>query len=319
MLCIDILLGAVNNANVHCEKTMEAYRELKKLIEPVYPGLLDSIQNKIKKAEKDYEKGSKKDLDSFLWEHSVFAATVALKICHMENKNSLIPVITALFHDIGKFDGGQYQKDNIPEEKASARIAEEILVSLDINKSEIDLVVAGLTALYDEKTLNNSIADIIHDADFLSKTGYLGVANFFLKSAKRGQNLTTSLAQNLSKELTYASVLPKNMRTQAGKKLAEKRSQDIFLFFKGLLKDLQELGIARFKMRKETLPCPKKSGEKLRFILVLPESCPSCSEEMSPEYSFVQGIKCTELAVLISCVSCQSKIRHSFCLPEITG
>ena len=82
---------------------MEGYKNLKELIEPVYPGLFDSIQNKIRKAEKDYEKESKKDLDSFLWEHSVFAATVSLKICRMENKDPLIPVIASLFHDIGKF------------------------------------------------------------------------------------------------------------------------------------------------------------------------------------------------------------------------
>ncbi len=298
---------------------MEGYRNLKELIEPVYPGLLDSIQNTIKKAEKDYEKDRKKEQDSFLWEHSVFVAIVALKICRLENKDPLIPVVAALFHDAGKFEGGQYQKNDIPEEKTSARIAAEILASFDLNKSEIDLIVSGLLALYDEDTKNNFIADIIHDADFLSKSGYLGVANFFMKSAKRDLNLYTSLTQNLSKELTYASVLPKNMRTPAGKKLAEKRSRDIRLFFEGLLQELRDSDIARFEKREETLPCPQKTGENLKFILVFPETCPSCAEGMSPEYSFVQGIKCTELAALISCVSCPSEIRISFCLPEITG
>ncbi|MCJ7580937.1 MAG: HD domain-containing protein, partial [Candidatus Aminicenantes bacterium] len=143
---------------------MEGTRDLKNLVESVYPGLLDSIQNKIKKSEKDYEKGRKEDSDSFLWEHSVFAATVALKICRMENKDPLFPVIAALFHDIGKFEGGRYQKDNIPEERASARVAEEILVSSGLNKSEIKLVADGLTALYDEKTQKSFIADVIHDA-----------------------------------------------------------------------------------------------------------------------------------------------------------
>ena len=298
---------------------MEAYRELKKLIEPVYPGLLDSIQNTITKAEKDYEKDRKKEQDSFLWEHSVFVATVVLRICRLENKDPLIPVVAALFHDIGKFEGGQYRKNNIPEEKTSARIAAEILASFGMNKTETDLVITGLTALYDEKTQNNFVSDVIHDADFLSKTGYLGVANFFLKSAKRSLNLYTSLIQNLSKELTYASVLPKNMRTPAGKRLAEKRSQDMRLFFEELLQELRDLDIARFEIREETLPCPQKSGENLKFILVLPEACPSCAEGISLEYSFVQGIKCTELAALISCVSCPTKIRISFCLPEITG
>ena len=162
---------------------MEGLRELKKLIEPNYPGLLDSIQNKIKRAEKDYEKSREKDQDSFLWEHSVFVADLALIICRMENKDPLIPVVAALFHDVGKFEGGRYHDNNIPEEKSSALIAAEILASFGLKKSDIDLVTAGLTALYDEEIQNNSIYDIIHDADFLSKTGYLGVANFFMKSA----------------------------------------------------------------------------------------------------------------------------------------
>jgi HD superfamily phosphodiesterase len=298
---------------------MEAYRELKELLDPVYPGLLDHVQNKIKKSEKDYEKGRKKDSDSFLWEHSVFVAMAALKICNMEKKAPLVPVVAALFHDIGKFEGGHYQKDDIPEEITSARLAEEILSSLGFNKSDIGSVVVGLKALYDEKTKNNFLADILHDADFLSKTGYIGVANFFLKSARRGRNLLSSITQNLSKELTYAAHLPNNMRTSSGKKLAEKRSRVVSLFFDQLLEELGELGIARFEKREEILPCPQKSGKKLKFILILPRSCPSCQNGMNPEYSFVQGIKCTELVVLLSCADCPANIRLSFCLPEISG
>lgn len=296
---------------------METHRDLKKLIEPNYPGLFDSIQNKIKKAEKDYEKPEGKEQDSFLWEHSVFVAAVALKICFIEEEDPFLPVIAALFHDIGKFEGGRYHDNNIPEEKTSARIALEIMDSFGLKKSDIDLVTAGLTALYDKEIENNYITDIIHDADFLSKTGYLGVANFFLKSAIRGQNLYTSLSKNLSKELTYASVLSGNMKTLAGKKLAVKRSRDLRLYFEGLIQELRDLNIVRFEKREETLPCPQKTGEDLKFVLVFPETCPSCAEGLRPEYSFVQGIKCTELSVLISCVNCPSTIRMSFCLPEI--
>ncbi len=298
---------------------MEGYKNLTKLIEPIYPGLLDSVQNKINRDEKDYEKGTKKEQDSFLWEHTVFVATLVQKICRLEKKDPLIPVVAALFHDIGKFDGGKYRHNKVPEEKTSARIASEILTSFGLSKSEIDLIVSCLLALYDEDIKNNSIADIIHDADFLSKTGYLGVANFFIKSTKKGLNLYTALTKNLSKEMTYASNLSKNMRTTAGKKLAKKRSQDLRFFFEGLLLELRDLDIAKFEIREETLPCPQKAGEALKFIIVLPESCPTCTEGMSLEYSFDQGIKCTELAVLISCPSCPSEIRMSFCLPEISG
>ena len=296
---------------------MKGYMNLKKLIEPNYPGLFDSIQNKIKKVEKEYEKPGEKDQDSFLWEHSVFVAAVALKICLIEEKDPFLPVIAALFHDIGKFEGGRYHDNNIPEEKISARIAVEMMASFGLKKSDIDMVTAGLLALYDKEIENNSITDIIYDADFLSKSGYLGVANFFLKSAIRGQNLYTSLSRNLSRELTYASVLPGNMKTLAGKKLAVKKSRDLRLYFEGIIQELRDLDIVRFEKREETLPCPQKTGKDLKFVLVFPETCPSCAEGLSPEYSFVQGIKCTELSVLISCVNCPSTIRMSFCLPEI--
>lgn len=298
---------------------MEAYRELKKLIEPNFPGLLDTIQNKIKTAEINYEKCRENNRDSLLWEHSVIAAFFALKICLIENQDPLFPVVAALFHDIGKFEGGQYQKNTIPEEKTSARIASEILTTFGLRSLDINCITSGLTALYDERTENNTITDIVHDADFLSKTGYLGVANFFMKAAKRGLNLNSALAQNLSKELTYASVLPRNMRTTAGKKLAKKKSQELRLFFEGLLQELRDLNIARFETREEILPCPQETDEELKFILVLPESCPSCTGKMKPEYSFVQGIKCTELVAKISCAHCPSTICVSFCLPEITG
>ena len=294
-----------------------SFIDLKNLIEPVYPGLLDSIQSRIESGEREFEKNRRKDSDSYLWEHTVLVAALVLKICRMENRDPLFPVVAALFHDAGKFEGGLYKEDQSPEEKVSARIASEILTSSGLNKSEIDLVTSGLTALYDERAEKNSISNIVHDADFLSKTGYLGVANFFLKTAKRGLSLYFSLLKNLSRELTYAAVLPDNMRTSAGKELAKKRSKDLRRYFEGLIQELRDLDMVRLQWKEVILPCPDRSGRDIKFILVVPETCPSCDSAMNPEYSFEQGLKCTELVAEISCASCPATIRVAFCLPEI--
>ena len=96
-------------------------------------------------------------------------------------------MIAALFHDAGKFSGGKYHSDETIEEEESARIAERILRRFGMNAASIRKVLAGLRALYNEKSRGNAVAAILHDADFLSKFGALGIAGFFTKSALRGR------------------------------------------------------------------------------------------------------------------------------------
>ena len=97
--------------------------------------------------------------------------------------------------------------------------------------ADVKRVLAGLKALYREKSARSIVADIVHDADFLSKFGSLGVANFFAKAALRGRTIRAAVLQYSSKELTYASCLPQNMRTAAGRELAGRRASQSMKFF----------------------------------------------------------------------------------------
>ena len=296
---------------------MDGYREIRSLIEPSFPGLLDKVREIIEESESKYVKNREGEKHSFLWEHTICVATFALVLCRVEKEDPSIPVVAALFHDIGKFDQGQYHQEDTPEEKISARIADEILPAFGLKEDEIKIIVSGLTALYAEKNQKNRIADILHDADFLSKSGYLGVAHFFTKSALKGQNLYRALSQDLSKELTYASVLPQNMRTTAGEELAEQKAKDSLAFYRNFLQELRDSGISRFKIREEELPCPQKKGRILKIYLVVPQVCLTCGDIFVPKFSFAQGIKCTELVAHIQCRGCSSDYGISFCLPEI--
>ncbi|MGB3863336.1 MAG: HD domain-containing protein [Candidatus Aminicenantaceae bacterium] len=298
---------------------MRAIYDLKHLILPVYPNLIERIRQLIEDSERQFSQdrdNEKENVDSFLWEHTIHVAAIARKIALAEDVNATEVVISALFHDSGKFLGGHYHSDDIPEEERAAHLAEEVLTEEGMDKEKIGTITSSLTALYNEKHSPSRITDVVHDADFLAKFGYLGVANFFVKSALRGQNLYKTLISSLSKELTYAATLKSNMRTATGKKLAEKKSVATLSYYQGLLDELREAGIAYFKIIEEAFPCPKNPNKILTLRMAVPEVCPECSNELSMSFVSQTQIKCEQLSVKIHCVRCTSHYQISFCLPE---
>ncbi len=292
-------------------------RDLKALIEPIYPNLINRAKKYIEESERRYSAEAGDERDSFLWEHTTYVAAIAQGICLEEGIDPINPVIAALFHDAGKFSEGTYHADEIPEEELAAQIANKMLAEEGMVSVNIKVIVDGLVSLYSKKKEKNVIANIIHDADFLAKMGHIGVANFHIKAALRGQNLSRSLIQSLSKELTYVSLLPENMRTAAGCSMAEAKSRETLHHFYGLLKELRDHGISRFVITEFEWPCPKNPQRTLNIIMALPENCPSCSSEITTEYSSKDGVKCTELKAEIRCTQCSNEYQISFCLPEI--
>lgn len=299
---------------------MCAINDLEHLILPIYPNLIERIRQLIEESESEFSQdrdNEKETVDSFLWEHTIHVASIALKIALAEDVKVTEVVIAALFHDSGKFLGGHYHLDDIPEEERAAHLAEEILTEEGMDKEKIRTITSSMTALYNEKQPPSQITDVVHDADFLAKFGYLGVANFFVKSALRGQNLYKTLTMSLSKELTYATALPFNMRTASGKKLAEKKSVATLSYYQGLLDELREAGIAFFKILEEAFPCPKNSNKILTLRMAVPEVCPECSNELSMKFTSQPKTKCEQLTATIHCVHCPNEYQVSFCLPEI--
>jgi HD superfamily phosphodiesterase len=299
---------------------MYTINDFENLISPKYPNLIERIRQLIEDSERQFSQArdnEKENVDSFLWEHTIHVAAIARKIALAEDVNATDAVITALFHDSCKFLGGHYHSDDNPEEERAAHLAEEVLTEEGMDKEKIDTITSSLTALYNEKQPPSRITDVVHDADFLAKFGYLGVANFFVKSALRGQNLYKTLTMSLSKELTYAIALSFNMRTATGKKLAEKKSVATLSYYQGLLDELREAEIAFFKIIEEAFPCPKNPNKILTLRMAVPEACPECSNELSMSFASQTQTKCEQLTAKIHCVHCTNHYRISFCLPEI--
>jgi predicted RNA-binding Zn-ribbon protein involved in translation (DUF1610 family) len=227
-------------------------------------------------------------------------------------------VVAALFHDAGKFVEGKYHDEGTLEEEESARIAERILSHCGMKNTEIRKVLAGLKALYNESVKKNRIAAILHDADFLSKFGAMGVASFFTKSTLRGRTLRSSILGHLSKELTYASCLPLNMHTVAGRKLASQKAKDSIKFFRSLLSELRDAQIADLQISRLRIPCPAPKKRSLAIELVSSRYCPECRNDWEMAWMTEKGIKCNKLSVEWSCPKCGEQLETSFCLPEIT-
>ena len=287
-------------------------------IETRYPGLVEEVRRIIVDSERRYE-GSSGETESFLWEHSLHVASLAYQLAVAEDRDPLTPAIAALFHDAGKFDQGQYHGDREPEEEKAARIAEEVLRSHKMKPASVRQVVSGLRALYLEGAGKNAVARILHDADFLSKFGALGVAGFFIKSALRGKTLSSAVMGSLSKELTYAACLPLNMHTTAGRRLAARKAAGSMKFFSSLLDELREAGIANLRVRKLRVPGPDQEARWLVVRIVGPVDCTRCGGEWGMDWTIEEGIKCRRLILESSCGNCGYSAENSFCLPEVTG
>jgi uncharacterized protein len=292
-------------------KQQEFYRSLTALS----PGLVERIRKTIEEAEKRFSK--KKDgKPGFLWEHTVLVAAQSYSLAKAEKENRDLAALVALFHDSGKFAGGRYHADNKPEEEAAARLARAILEEAGLKMADLGHVVRALRSLYRSGASRDRLSDIVHDADFLSKFGYLGVANFFVKSTLRGRNLESAVMDYLSKEMTYAAVLPSNMRTAAARRLAVKKSADTLRFYRGYLGELKEAHGIDFRIRTVGVPKPGGRARRAEVTLVLPVSCGACGGKWESEFRTEKGLKCEKLEATLRCGACGERRSISFCLPE---
>jgi HD superfamily phosphodiesterase len=285
-----------------------------KAVSDLYPGLIGKAKETIEASEREYVGKQAGGGEGFLWEHTVHVASLAHELALAEGLDPVLPAVAALFHDAGKFSGGEYHKGDRPEEEGAAALAASALEGEGARASDIAKVRNALRALYGEKARRNAVAAVVHDADFLSKFGYLGVAGFFLKSALRGKNLVAAIMSSLSKELTYAKALPRNMRTAAGRKAGLKRSRDSLRFFRALLNELEDTRGTGYKIRKRTVVIP---GRPVDVLLVVPAACESCGGKWTHELSVDKGVKCRTLEARLRCAGCGDRYEISFCLPEL--
>jgi hypothetical protein len=215
------------------------------MLNSAYPGLLDEALDHIRDSEREYTGA---DGDSFLVDHTLQVCALISRLCRLQQVDAHVPVLVGLFYDAGKFHRGSYHEAGIPEDEHSASLARELLTQHSVDTDVIDAVSAAIRALYVESAAKTLTSDLVHDADFLVKSGCAGVAQFFIKAMLRRKAFLPTVSRSLSKELTYALALVRNMRTSAGKELAQAKQSRVQEFFQALIDELREDGILDLRM-----------------------------------------------------------------------
>jgi len=291
--------------------------KIEQLVNAEFSGLFSEIKKYIITSEQQFTGDTK--IESFLWEHTLQVANISFKLSEKENLNPIIPILTALFHDAGKFVKGQYHKKDIAEEEDSIKVARKLLAQFNSKQETIENITKSLSALYNEKKENNLTADIVHDSDFIVKFGYTGIATLFQKATLRGITLGTTAYKTFSKEYTYALSLENNMRTQSAKKIAREKSHIHIDFLDNLINELNTFHNLQLKKQNNSLPCPKNKNKQIHFVLVFKDTCHICQQKLTLTNQIEKGLKCTKLISILKCKKCNNESTISFCLPELCG
>ena len=294
--------------------------DVRNVLEARFPGLHASVEQMLVDSEARYNRQTNQAPSEFLLEHTRRTAAIAHRISGMEGVDSFLPILVALFHDAGKFHDGEYHKDDIPEEEHAAVLAEKMLAEFGVAQRDVVAVREALRALYNDKLPCVGACRIVQDADRLDKLGTLGIAAFFTKAALRSRGLIDALAQNGSRELTYALAAPRSMFTETGKKLAGAHAAKTVGYFGALLDDLANWGIASFERRTIVLEEDFRSRDgasiqTMEVTIVMPRACPDCDGSLELSHVRGRGVKCEKLTARFACNGCGYARETSFCLP----
>lgn len=299
-----------------------ATNDVRCLLESRFPGLHARIEQTLAEAEARYNRHASRPASEHLLEHSRRTAAIAYRISTLEGIDPFLPSLVALYHDAGKFHGGAYHDDDVPEEEHAAALAGPMLAEYRVGGGEIDAVLEALRALYDDRLPLAGPCRVVQDADRLDKLGAIGVGTFFTKAALRGRGLLEALVNALSRELTYALAAPRSMFTQAGRSLATAQAAKTIAFFDDLVSDLERLGIASFERRTIVLDGDFRTREGalvsgMEVTIVMPRACPDCDAPLALTHRRGRSVKCEKLTARFACAGCDYVRETSFCLPVL--
>jgi HD superfamily phosphodiesterase len=267
----------------------------------------DSLQEHVQREESAADQGDR-TVDS-LWDHLCRTAVIAEQLGRTEGLNPSTCRLGALFHDAGKFHKGQRHGDSEPEEKRSVEVLGRLAQTHGIPECQVAEISEAILQLYRCDPEPTPLARVLFDADNLEKLGYLGAANFFVKRGLRGQGISSEFMVQFTVELTYARHAVGCMQTKSGRDWARRRAPQTQSFFRSLLDQLREDGLADLVVRELDL-------DGFMIDAVVPTAC-SCGHALVPEIRQDEGIKCQKIHLVHACRDCGERYEVRFCRPRL--
>lgn len=267
----------------------------------------DALRDRIRREEAEHGGGDREP--NSLWGHLVRVAVFAEQLGRAEGLDPNICRLAGIFHDAGKFHGGQLHGDDVPEERHSVEVLRELGAHHGIPDELIDRAADAIEQLYRDDPEPTLLAEVLFDADNLDKLGPLGIANFFVKRGLRGRGISSDFIFRFTVELTYARHAAASMRTATGREWAARRAPQTEDFLRSLLDQLREDDLADFVVEDVEF-------EGLTLVVAAPRAC-SCGACLSRDIWQVAGITCSEIHLAHSCGACGARHEIRFCRPRL--
>ena len=267
----------------------------------------DSLRGYVRHEEKAADEGDRA-ADS-LWDHLLRTAVIAEQLGRTEGLDPSTCRLAALFHDAGKFHRGRRHGDALPEEQHSVEVLGQFAQPHGISESQVAEISEAILQLYRCDPEPTLLARVLFDADNLEKLGFLGVANFFVKHGLRGQGISPEFMVQFTVELTYARHAVACMQTDAGRSWARRRAPQTQRFFRSLLDQLREDGLAELVIN-------ELEFDGLTIDAVVPSTC-RCGRGLVPEIWQDEGIKCQKIHLVHACRDCDDRYEVRFCRPRL--
>lgn len=275
-------------------------------------GLLGGIEQALRfRIQEDEASHGRNDRPSdSLWDHLSRVALFAERIGRAEGVEPVACRLAGLFHDAGKFAQGVYHKGEKPEEDRSVEVLRELASGWSGSAELIEDVAESILQLYRDDPEPTQLTKVLFDADNLDKLGPLGIANYFVKAGLRGGGVSRGLLYRLTVEMTYARHAPHALLTDTGKRMATVRSEETTRFLKRLLDSMREDGLYDFQVEEVS------TEDGLILDVVAPVAC-ACGGPLERILWEIPGIKCSEIHLKHTCLTCADSHELRFCRPRL--
>ncbi len=273
----------------------------------VMSAIVDSLREHVQREESAADQGDR--VADSLWDHLGRTAEIAEQLGRSEGLDPFTCRLAALFHDAGKFHQGQRHGDSVPEEQHSVEVFVQFAQTHGIPESQVAEISEAILQLYRCDPELTLLAKVLFDADNLEKLGFLGVANFFVKRGLRGGGMSPEFMAQFTVELTYARHAVGCMQTESGRDWARRRAPQTESFFRSLLDQLREDGLA-------DLVINELEFDGLAIDAVVASTC-SCGRGLVPEIWQDEGIKCQKIHLVHACRDCGERYEVRFCRPRL--